>query len=627
VKSRTEIPAELREPDQWVAWRFEERQNGAKPTKVPYQADGARADSTDPSTWTSYEEAARVGGYQVGFVLTADDPFCGIDFDGCVTDGELHRVVRGWVERLNTYAELSPSGTGVRVIGKATLTGDRHSTAKTPWGDKFEIYDRVRFLTVTGDVIRERPLTPIQAEVEALYAVMFGPDPPRPDPSPSHGSGFPGTDTELLEAVRASRSGPRFDALYRGDTSGYDSASEADLALVNMLAFWTGPDPERIDRLLRDSGLMRPKWERADYRRRTIEAALSGRAEFYSPPAPARVTVSNGEEASAGAPFALDLDEFIAARSELPPALIGDEEDVLLPSAGFVILGGKGGKGKTTLMVDAAFHLASGCNWLGFTVPRPLRVLVIENEGPQEMFRRKLEAKRESWPHEITGGVFIYTLDWGALDLRDEEKRRRLREFVEENGIEVVFGDPLDSCGLEGVGSPEDTRAFVALAKEVGLHRSVAFWFLHHPRKEKADDELEELSGAWGGRPDTVLMLSLLAGERSRLAVPKVRWTRRGKRPALILGFDSETEGFELLAEEGEERDYAVEIEELLGDREWRTLDEITAPKEPKKGKPGIGANRTKVVEALEGERFVSRPGDEVGRSARATVWGLAAWT
>lgn len=317
-------------------------------------------------------------------------------------------------------------------------------------------------------------------------------------------------------------------------------------------------------------------------------------------------------------PFALDLDDFIAARSQLPPALIGDEADVLLPAAGLLILGGKGGKGKTTLTVDGIFHLASGREWLGFPVPRPLRVLVIENEGPREMFRRKLERKRKGWPHEIEGAIFVHTLDWGGFDLRDDDKRRRLREHVERAEIDLVVGDPLDSCGLDGVGSPENTREFVSLARDAGLHRDVAFWFLHHPRKEKAEDELDDLSGAWGGRPDTVMMLSLLGGERSRLAVPKVRWSQRGKRPALILGFDADTEGFERIAEEGEERDYAAELEELLGDGKWRTVDEI------KHSDVGIGASRENVKGALADERFESRSGGEVDRHPNATVWGLS---
>ena len=151
--------------------------------------------------------------------------------------------------------------------------------------------------------------------------------------------------------------------------------------------------------------------------------------------------------------------------------------------------------------------------------------------------------------------------------------------------------------------------------KVIGLHRSVAFWFLHHPRKEKTDDELEDLSGAWGGKPDTVLMLSVLAGDRSRLVIPKMRHGQRGKGPTLILKFDVETEGFERIAEEGEEREYGEEITALLRDGEWRTAKEIMA---------AIQASEGKVKSALEDEeRFVSRPGNEVGRRASATVWGL----
>ncbi len=95
-------------------------------------------------------------------------------------------------------------------------------------------------------------------------------------------------------------------------------------------------------------------------------------------------------------PFALPLDEFIAAKSETPPALIGDEIENLLPAFGLLILFAKGGKGKTTLIVDAALHFASGIDWLGFKVERPLRVLFIENEGPREPFRAQARAEAEA---------------------------------------------------------------------------------------------------------------------------------------------------------------------------------------------------------------------------------------
>jgi RecA-family ATPase len=200
-----------------------------------------------------------------------------------------------------------------------------------------------------------------------------------------------------------------------------------------------------------------------------------------------------------GGPFAVALDEFIASRSDAPSVLVGDENENVLPAAGLLILFAKGGRGKTTLTVDGAFHLASGVEWLGFQVPRPLRVLIAENEGPREPFRQKLAIKRQLWQHEILGEIFIYVEDWGSL-LLSPDSILRLRRFIEEHQMDLVIGDPLDSVGIRGVGSPEDTREFCKLLVAAGLTRDVAFWLLHHPRKADADDELDEVSGAWGGR-------------------------------------------------------------------------------------------------------------------------------
>jgi hypothetical protein len=265
-------------------------------------------------------------------------------------------------------------------------------------------------------------------------------------------------------------------------------------------------------------------------------------------------------------------------------------------------------------------------DWLGFEVAHPLRVLLVENEGPQEPFRAKLEWKRESWGHEIAGKLFIQTLNWGAFTFADGKQAARLRSFIEENEIDLVIGDPLDSLGLEGAGSPENTRRFMELMSQAGLFRSVAFTLLHHPRKEGAQDELDEAAGSWGGKPDTMLRLERRDGNRARLSFPKVRWSRRGTRPAYILSFDPEIESFTVAhEEEDEERDYLEEIKALLADGKARTKKEIAAPK--KDG--GIGAKEETVESELEGHRdvFVSCTGDEakaLGRSPLATVWLLA---
>jgi AAA domain len=323
--------------------------------------------------------------------------------------------------------------------------------------------------------------------------------------------------------------------------------------------------------------------------------------------------------------FAVPIDEFIATATEAPAALIGTDADVLLPAHGLVILAGRGGRGKTTLAIDAAFHLASGRDWLDFPVLRPLHVLIIENEGPQEMFRRKLAAKRASWPHPITGAIHVHTLDWGAFNLNELEQHNALRCFLDAACIDLVIGDPLDSLGIEGVGSPEDTRQFLELLKRAGLFSTCAWWLLHHPRKERTSDELDEIAGAWGGRPDTALMLDVLKDDRARLSFPKVRWSSSGKRPAYILGFDRDTEGFTVLATEQEtERDYLTEITERLAGGKALTVKQIAVAS---KGGVGCGEDVAKAVMTDHPDRFVLLTGDDakaVGKPSTTKLWALA---
>lgn len=163
-----------------------------------------------------------------------------------------------------------------------------------------------------------------------------------------------------------------------------------------------------------------------------------------------------------------------------------------------------------------------------FTVPRPVSVLLIENEGPEEMFAEKLRRKLETFPHELRAPLRVQTVDWGGFTAGDEERLERLRADIAEHGYDLIFGDPLDSLGIEGVGSPEDTRRFLELLKQTGLHKSVAWWLNTHPRKEETREALDEIAGAWGGKPDTVVLLKMLGEDRTQARFPKIRWPAAG---------------------------------------------------------------------------------------------------
>jgi putative DNA primase/helicase len=144
------IPQELTERPQWVCWRYEERED--KMTKVPYAATGWRASSTDPTTWSTFDEALAAQqkrGYDgIGFVFSDADPYCGIDLDKCRNPktGKISAWATKILERVpGGYVEASPSGTGIHIIVEGTVRGG--GMRKGP----VEMYSRARFFTITGE--------------------------------------------------------------------------------------------------------------------------------------------------------------------------------------------------------------------------------------------------------------------------------------------------------------------------------------------------------------------------------------------------------------------------------------------------------------------------------------------
>ena len=145
------IPQELKDLEQWVGYKFEKR--GDKLTKPPYQVrvTGHPAKANDSSTWATYDEA--VAAYKaghvdgIGFVFTKDDPYCGIDLDKCrnLETGEIEPRAEEIIRELNSYTEISPSGTGVHIIIKGKLPPQGRRKGQV------EMYDDVRFFCMTGN--------------------------------------------------------------------------------------------------------------------------------------------------------------------------------------------------------------------------------------------------------------------------------------------------------------------------------------------------------------------------------------------------------------------------------------------------------------------------------------------
>ena len=282
------VPAELENIAQWVCWRYAVV-NG-KTTKIPVNPrTGGNAATNTPSTWADLETAltyydrnpAYVSG--VGLVVAGTD-LVGVDLDHCIGDD---KSIAPWalaiVRSLDSYTEVSPSGTGLRVFGFGSKPGRREKRGGV------EIYDSssTRFLTFTGKHLPGTPLElrDVTAELAVIYADVFGPDPapvPRREAQPVDVD-----DSALIALAVKAKNGSKFAALWNGNVNGYGSSSEADLALCCHLAWWTGGDEKRIDRMFRQSGLMRDKWndrhsgDGATYGAMTIDKALELTTKYY----------------------------------------------------------------------------------------------------------------------------------------------------------------------------------------------------------------------------------------------------------------------------------------------------------------------------------------------------------
>lgn len=296
------IPEEMKALNNWVLWKYEDRKDSkgnVKKTKVPYQVNGRRAESTNPDTWGNIENIIKTlnrypNRYDgIGFVFSQDSGIMGLDFDHVkdTESGEWDQEAQKEILSLNSYTEISPSGTGAHVIVKGTvpLTPDEIKAGKTGKKNQDtgrEMYHSGRFFTITGDLTEDsaKTINQSQGAINALYYKWFYERDKKKntvrESQPEKKIKL--SNTEIIEIASRAKNSATFKSLYSGSISGYGSQSEADLALCSIFSFYT-QDETQIDNLFRGSGLYRDKWERSDYRQDTINKAIQGVTETYNP--------------------------------------------------------------------------------------------------------------------------------------------------------------------------------------------------------------------------------------------------------------------------------------------------------------------------------------------------------
>ena len=283
------IPHVLKDTPQWVCWQARPKANG-KVDKIPINPNNGRKAATDnPKTWVSFDKAISYyrkhngnGIDGIGFVFSKEDPFMGIDLDDCINleTNKMGLQAEAYVDKLHSYSEITPSGRGIHTIVKGKIPGPRRRNGNV------EMYTEGRFFTVTGDHIEGTPATveSRQQEIDTLYRDIFREEEAKP---PTQTKPTLLSDSEIFEKATGAKNGEKFSKLMEGDHSDYPSQNEGDLALGNQLAFWCGNNPEQIDRLFRQSGLMRPKWDEKrgakTYGEMTILKAIQHTSETFTP--------------------------------------------------------------------------------------------------------------------------------------------------------------------------------------------------------------------------------------------------------------------------------------------------------------------------------------------------------
>ena len=276
MKTKIEnLPAELKTTSNWVCWA-----GADKIPKNPYT--GGNAQSNNPETWSDFQTAVsaceKYGFDGLGFMFAP--PYFGIDLDHCVDDLDF---CDEFVETLQSYAEISKSGTGIHIICRGALPDGARRRGGV------EMYSSGRYFICTGNIYNPEfsEIKDCTETVKVLHSKYLPSESPRVE-ARRITTPVDMDDQEVIDKARNCRTGYLFNMLYSGMWEGvYHSQSEADLALCNQLAFWTQKNETQMDRIFRSSGLMRRKWDEkrsgTTYGAITIGKACANCLEVYEP--------------------------------------------------------------------------------------------------------------------------------------------------------------------------------------------------------------------------------------------------------------------------------------------------------------------------------------------------------
>jgi len=325
------------------------------------------------------------------------------------------------------------------------------------------------------------------------------------------------TDEQIIALARNAKNAAKFEALWVGDTTGYASHSEADQALISLLAFYTQNEGQ-LDSLYRQSALCREKWlKRPDYRQRTIETALSNLSETYVPSDDgARMIVRNGHS-SLPSPYPSLYKEEGRGR-KLEAVRFSDMEvpgprrylliDLIL-AAYVTLLYGDGGVAKSLLALALAVAIAGDSKeWLGREV-ESCPVLFMDFELDSEEQARRV--------HQLCRGQGLDTLPkdllyMSALGHPAREAFTAALEACKKHGVGLMVVDSLGPALQGDAEAARDVIGFFQKSIEPFRVEGIAILIIDHQSRLQQGQSYQS-KGAFGSVFKTNLARSVIQAQ------------------------------------------------------------------------------------------------------------------
>ncbi|WP_415274874.1 phage/plasmid primase, P4 family [Clostridium perfringens] len=278
----------LKENGRWCVWKYVDVGKD-KLSKVPYNPITKQAISvSNVNHFLSYEKVKAFISTYDGLGVKVEHPLVAIDVDDCIKDGKLNNLAQKIISQFkDSYIEYSPSGKGLRLFCLVDDTFQYSTKTYKMKSKQLEVYvggHTNRFVTVTGNIYQNGTIDYQHESLKWLLDTYLKREIKQTTLSSTNSFL---SDTSVIQKASTAKNADKFNALWSGELSQCASHSEADLALCSILAFYCGGDTSQMDRLFRQSGLYRDKWDEIHgsdtYGNLTIEKACTSLSTVYQP--------------------------------------------------------------------------------------------------------------------------------------------------------------------------------------------------------------------------------------------------------------------------------------------------------------------------------------------------------